>query len=96
MEAKSEYHLKLFITGASPNSVRAINNIKSICEKYLKDKYILEIIDVYQIPEIAQREQIIALPTLLKKGPGPGRRLVGDMSDTDKVLRGLGIAIKEK
>lgn len=96
MEAQPEYHLNLFITGASPNSVKAINNIKSICEKYLKDKYVLEIIDVYQIPEIAQREQIIALPTLLKKGPGPGRRLVGDMSDTDKVLRGLGIAIKEK
>lgn len=95
MEEQSEYYLNLFITGASPNSVRAINNIKSICEKYLKGKYVLEIIDVYQIPEIAQREQIIALPTLIKKGPGIGRRLVGDMSDTAKVLRGLGIAIKD-
>jgi circadian clock protein KaiB len=81
----------LFITGASPNSVRAINNIKDICEKYLKDRYTLQIIDVYQIPEIAQKEQIIALPTMIKKSPAPERRLVGDMSDTQKVLRGLGI-----
>ncbi|SEB14425.1 circadian clock KaiB family protein [Pedobacter hartonius] len=89
------YHLSLFITGASPNSVRAINNIKCICEKYLPGNYELEIIDVYQIPEIAQIEQIIALPTLIKKGPSPERRMVGDMSDTAKVLRGLGIVIKD-
>jgi circadian clock protein KaiB len=90
---KKEYLLILFITGASPISVRAINNIKNICERYLEDRYNLEIIDVYQIPEIAQKEQIIALPTLIKKSPAPERRLVGDMSDTAKVLRGLGIAI---
>jgi len=87
----SEYHLSLFITGTSPNSVRAINNIKSICEEHLNGNYELEIIDVYQIPERAQREQIIALPTLIKRGPLPERRLVGDMSDKSKVLRGLGI-----
>jgi circadian clock protein KaiB len=91
LETQEKYHLQLFITGASPNSVRAINNISAICEKHLKGRYELEIIDVYQIPERAQREQIIALPTLLKKSPLPQRRLVGDMSETDKVLRGLGI-----
>jgi circadian clock protein KaiB len=91
LETQEKYHLQLFITGASPNSVRAINNIRAICEKYLKGRYELEIIDIYQIPERAQREQIIALPTLLKKSPLPQRRLVGDMSETDKVLRGLGI-----
>lgn len=95
MEAQTSYRLSLFITGASPNSVRAINNIKSICEEYLAGDYDLEIIDVYQIPEIAQREQIIAVPTLIKKGPAPERRLVGDMSDTAKVLRGLGIPFKD-
>lgn len=95
MEAQTLYRLSLFITGASPNSVRAINNIKAICEKYLAGEYELEIIDVYQIPEIAQREQIIAVPTLIKKGPAPERRLVGDMSDTAKVLRGLGIPFKD-
>ena len=81
----------LFITGGSPNSVRAINNIKSICEKYIKGNYILDIVDVYKNPEIAQREQIIALPTLIKKKPDMERRLVGDMSETEKVKRGLGI-----
>ena len=91
METNQEYHLVLFITGGSPNSVRAINNIKSICEKYLKGNYILDIVDVYKNPEIAQREQIIALPTLIKKKPDMERRLVGDMSETDKVKRGLGI-----
>lgn len=95
MESQPLYQLSLFITGASPNSVRAINNIKAICEEYLAGNYELEIIDVYQIPEIAQREQIIAVPTLIKKGPAPERRLVGDMSDTAKVLRGLGIAFKD-
>lgn len=95
MESQPLYQLSLFITGASPNSVRAINNIKAICEQYLAGDYELEIIDVYQIPEIAQREQIIAVPTLIKKGPAPERRLVGDMSDTAKVLRGLGIAFKD-
>jgi circadian clock protein KaiB len=88
---ENQYHLTLFITGASPNSVRAVNNLKAICETYLKDNYTLEIIDVHQVPEIAQKEQIIALPTLIKKGPGPKRRLVGDLSDNEKVLRGLGI-----
>jgi circadian clock protein KaiB len=94
LEAESTYHLSLFITGASPNSVRAINNIKSICEDYLKGNYELEVIDIYQTPEIAQKEQIIALPTLIKRSPSPERRLVGDMSDKAKVLRGLGIAFK--
>jgi circadian clock protein KaiB len=86
------FRLRLFITGASPNSTRAVTNLKDICEKHLKDKYELEIIDVYQQPSIAQTEQIIALPLLVKKAPGMERRLIGDMSDVDKVLRGLGIA----
>jgi len=63
------YRLRLFVTGASPNSVRAITNLKIICETYLKENYELEIIDVYQQPLIAQREQIVALPLLIKKKP---------------------------
>ena len=94
MEGKEAYYLVLFITGGSPNSVRAINNIKSICDKYLKGNYVLEIIDVYQHPELAKKEQIIALPTLIKKRPGTERRLVGDMSETEKVIRGLGLSYK--
>lgn len=85
------YKLRLFVTGASPNSSRAIANLNEVCETYLKGKYELEIIDVYQQPIIAEAEQIIALPMLIKSGPLPVRRLVGDMSDTEKLLRGLGL-----
>lgn len=85
------YTLRLFITGASPNSTRAITNLTDICEKHLQGNYSLEIIDVYQQPLIAENEQIIALPMLIKKSPGQERRLIGDMSDVQKVLRGLGI-----
>jgi circadian clock protein KaiB len=88
---KSEYQLKLFVSGASPNSVRAINNLKIICDSYIKDKYTLEIIDVHQDMELAQKEQMVALPLLIKKFPIPERRMVGDMSNTQKVLNGLGI-----
>ena len=85
------YRLRLFVTGVTPNSTRAIANLKEICETYLAGKYDLEIIDVYQQPLIAESEQIIALPLLIKKSPMPQRRLIGDMSDTGKVLRGLNL-----
>ena len=91
LSAKEVYILRFFITGASPNSSRAIANIKEICETRLKGNYELEIIDVYQQPLIAQSEQVIALPMLIKVSPSPVRRLIGDMSDTEKVLRGLGL-----
>ncbi|MEO8855207.1 MAG: circadian clock KaiB family protein [Ginsengibacter sp.] len=83
--------LKLFVTGASPNSARAIANLKSICEKYLDKKYELEIIDVYQQPLKTEGIQIIALPMLLKCLPLPVKKLIGDLSDTSKVLKGLGL-----
>ena len=89
----ADFVLRLFITGASPNSMRAISNLKSICEEHLKGRYQLEIIDVYQQPLIAEREQLIALPLLIKKAPGIERRLIGDMSDKQKVLRGLGLEL---
>ena len=91
-EPDNIYRLRLFITGAAPNSSRAVMNLKDICETYLKGRYELEIIDVYQQPLIAQNEQIVALPLLVKATPGPERRLIGDMSDVDKVLRGLGLS----
>jgi circadian clock protein KaiB len=86
------YQLRLFVTGASPNSTRAILNLKNICDTYLKDKYELEIIDIHQQPLMAQSEQIVAVPMLIKKAPGIERRLIGDMSNKEKVLRGLGIS----
>ena len=88
---KAEYLLRLFITGASPNSIRAITNLKEICEAHLQGRYLLEIIDVYQQPALAQEQQIIALPLLVKKLPLPERRMIGDLSNTEKVLKGLGL-----
>jgi circadian clock protein KaiB len=81
----------LFVTGASANSLKAISNLKQICEKHLKGKYSLEIIDVYQQKALAESEQIIALPLLIKTLPLPERRFIGDMADEAKVLRGLGL-----
>lgn len=85
------FKLKLFITGTTPNSVRAISNTKAFCDANMMDNYDLEIIDVYQEPELAAKEQIIALPVLLKIEPLPVRRLIGDMSDLNKMFKGLGI-----
>jgi circadian clock protein KaiB len=89
----AEYVLKLFVSGASPNSVRAIMNLKNICEAYLPGKYKLEIIDVYQQGIVARDAQIIALPLLIKEFPLPERRIIGDMSETKKLLHGLGLDV---
>jgi circadian clock protein KaiB len=88
-----EFVLRLYVIGASSNSVRAITNLRQICETYIKGKYSLDIIDVHQHKEIAETKQLIALPLLIKTFPLPERRLIGDMSDTDKVLRGLGVIV---
>ncbi len=90
------YTLRLYVTGMTPNSARAISNIKKICDEYLKGRYDLEVIDLYQHPGLAKGEQIIAAPTLIKKLPLPLRRVIGDMSSTDRVLVGLDISEKEK
>jgi circadian clock protein KaiB len=82
---------RLYVTGASPNSIRAISNIKKIFSKHLHKGYELEIIDVYQQPAIAKQDNIIALPLLVKKSPLPERRLIGDMSDMEKVLYNIGL-----
>ena len=86
-----KYILHLYVTGASLNSLRAIANIKAICEEHLNGKYSLEVIDVHQEEELAAKEQLIALPMLIKRNPLPERRMIGDMSNTEKVLRGLGV-----
>ena len=89
--ADPEYVLRLFITGVSPNSTRALTNIKEICESHLQGRYSLEVIDVYQQGEIAEQEQLVALPLLVRKKPLPEKRMIGDLSDTNKVLKGLGL-----
>jgi circadian clock protein KaiB len=89
------YLLKLCISGMSPRSRRALINLKSLCDKYLAGNYALEVIDLYQQPELAARHRIIATPTLLKNLPAPVRQMFGDLSDTKTILRRLGIAIEE-
>jgi circadian clock protein KaiB len=83
--------LKLFVSGASPNSVRAINNIQKTLNTYVPGKYNLSIIDIYQDKTIAELEQIIAVPLLIRKSPLPEKRFIGDLSDTNKLLKGLEI-----
>ena len=86
---KERYVLRLYVTGMTPRSMRAINNLRAICDEYLKGRYDLEVIDIYQQPVLAKGEQIIAAPTLIKKLPLPMRRIIGDMSNRDGVLLGL-------
>jgi len=81
-----KYIFQLFVTGILPNSTRAIVNINAICDKYLKGRYELEIIDIYQQPDRALTENIIAVPVLIKKFPLPETRLIGDLSNIEKVL----------
>jgi circadian clock protein KaiB len=89
------YRLRLFVTGLTPRSTEAIARLKAICEQYLEGRYDLEVIDIYQQPAAAKIEQIIAAPTLIKVLPLPLRRLVGDLSDTGRVLRGLNIEVRQ-
>lgn len=89
-----QYVLRLYVTGVTPRSMRAIANIKAICEEHLQGRYTLEVIDVYQQPELAQREDIVAMPTLVKQLPVPLRRMVGDLSTRQKVLLGLDLRAK--
>jgi circadian clock protein KaiB len=86
---KQKYLLRLYIAGSTPQSNRAVANIKVICEEHLKGQYELEVIDLYEKPYLAAGEQILAAPTLIKQLPLPLRRIIGDMSDTNRVLVGL-------
>jgi circadian clock protein KaiB len=85
----THYVLRLYITGSTPRSMRAISNIRKICEEHLDGRYDLEVVDISQHPSLAEGEQIIAAPTLIKKLPLPLRRFIGDMSQTDRILLGL-------
>ena len=86
---QSEFVLQLYVTGMTSKSTRAINNIQKLCEEHLAGRYELKIIDIYQQPKLAKEGQIIATPTLIKQLPLPLRRLIGDMSDTEKFLAGI-------
>ena len=88
---RAKYILRLYVTGSSTRSLRAVYNLKKICEEHFPNDYDLEVIDIYKNPDAARREQIIAAPTLVKQLPRPLRKLVGDLSNTQKVLIGLDI-----
>ncbi len=94
-KGKDKYLLKLYVTGMTQVSMNAIANIKTICEGHLKDRYELEIINLYENPKLTGGEQILAAPTLIKKLPLPLRRLIGDLSNTEKVLVGLDLREKK-
>jgi circadian clock protein KaiB len=83
------YILRLYVAGMTSRSARAVENVRAFCEKHLGGRYDLQVIDVYQQPALARTEQLIAAPTLIKKLPLPLRKLIGDMSNEDRVLVGL-------
>jgi circadian clock protein KaiB len=88
------YVLRLYVTGSTTRSARAIETARQICDTYLKDRHELEVVDLYQFPEAAARAQIIAAPTLLKLQPDPLRRVIGDLSDRQRVLASLGLDVQ--
>ena len=91
------YVLRLYIAGLTPRSTLAVQNIRKICEEHLEGRYELEVVDIYQQPTLAEGEQIIAAPTLVKKLPLPLRRFIGDMSNTERILVGMDLrTAKEK
>jgi circadian clock protein KaiB len=81
----------LYVSGATARSLRAIANLKAVCEQHLKGRYHLDVVDIYRRPALVRKDQIVAVPTLIKKLPVPLRLLVGDLSRTEQVLKGLGL-----
>ncbi len=91
LEDSQPFVLRLYVTGMTPRSTRAIRAVRAICEEFLAGRFDLEIIDVYQQPALIRDEQIFATPTLVKKGPSPERRMIGDMSNRARLIAGLGL-----
>lgn len=91
MKGKAEWQLRLYIAGQTPKSIMALDNIKKYAETHLKDKYSIEIIDLLLNPQLAEGDQILAVPTLVRKFPEPIRKIIGDLSNEEKVLVGLNI-----
>jgi len=89
---RDHYVLRLYVTGMTPRSTRAITNLQQICDEYLDGRYDLKVVDIYQQPVLAKGEQIIAAPTLIKQLPLPMRRIIGDMSNRKGVLLGLDLS----
>ncbi len=92
METKEEkYELRLYVAGKTPKSIAAFNNLKRYCEEHLQGQYQIEVIDLLVQPQLAEGDQIFAIPTLVRKVPEPIRKIIGDLSNKEKVLVGLNI-----
>ena len=92
---QGSYVLRLYVAGMTPNSQRAIENVKKICEEHMQGRFELEIIDIYQQPIFAKEGQIVAVPTLVKELPPPLRKFIGDLSQTERILAGLDLRKKD-
>lgn len=92
MTEQDGYNLRLYVAGQTPKSVAAIANLKRLCETHLPGRYTIEVIDLMKDPALAQRDQIVAIPTLIRQLPEPLKRIIGDLSNAEKVLVGLDIA----
>ena len=95
LSPQTKYVLRLYTSGSTLKSALAVNNIRRVCEQHLKNRYDLEVIDIYQQANLARGEQIVALPTLIKRLPLPLRRLIGDLSNQEDLLRGLDLRKRE-
>jgi len=91
MKDSGKYELRLYIAGNTPKSALALKNLKKYCEEHLKDRYTIEVIDLLLHPQLAEGDQILAIPTLVRKVPEPIRKIIGDLSNEEKVLVGLDI-----
>jgi circadian clock protein KaiB len=91
MKTEETWELKLYVAGQTPKSLQAFTNLKKICETHLKERYRIEILDLLKNPKLARGDQILAIPTLVKLLPPPIRKIIGDLSDTERVLVGLDI-----
>ncbi|HKU73348.1 MAG TPA: circadian clock KaiB family protein [Pyrinomonadaceae bacterium] len=87
----NRWNLRLYVAGQTPRSLTAFKNLKEICEEYLKGKYHIEVVDLMENPTLARGDQILAIPTLVRKLPQPIRKIIGDLSNTERVLVGLDI-----
>jgi circadian clock protein KaiB len=90
-KVETGWELKLYVAGKTPKSIAAINNLKKYCEEYMKGRYKVEVIDLLENPQLAEVDQIFAVPTLVRKVPVPIRKIIGDLSNKEKVLVGLNI-----
>jgi circadian clock protein KaiB len=89
VDDEKEYKLRLYVAGQTPKSLQAFANLKKICEEHLQGRYHIEVVDLLENPQLAKGDQILAIPTLVRKLPPPLRKIIGDLSDTERVLVGL-------